>query len=340
MPLRITARPGRAGLYINGTVTPAGGKPIEVRRRAGSDDPRLAAEEAAAITARILRDAHHGERPGTRGWAEAVASYLAFDARSLGTKALLFRLTRHFRDDPLHDIDQTAVDRACRILLRADAKPSTILRNVVVPIRAVMLHAARRKWCEAPLFEAPRQPEGRTPCLTPAQYLALYDAIAPQHRPLLTWLVTTGCRRGETWALQWLDVDLHGGTARLWGDTTKAGRGRVVKLAPATVAMLAMLPRTGVAVFPAADPRKALATAARRAGVAIRGVHDLRHTWASWHYALDRDLLALKEAGGWASTAQVETYAHRMPAGQDAAIRRVWGIAPGPHHQAGIARKA
>ena len=29
--------------------------------------------------------------------------------------------------------------------------------------------------------------------------------------------------------------------------------------------------------------------------------HDLRHTWASWHYALNRDLLALKQEGGWSS---------------------------------------
>ncbi len=27
--------------------------------------------------------------------------------------------------------------------------------------------------------------------------------------------------------------------------------------------------------------------------------HDLRHTWASWHYALNRDLLLLKVEGGW-----------------------------------------
>jgi integrase len=27
--------------------------------------------------------------------------------------------------------------------------------------------------------------------------------------------------------------------------------------------------------------------------------HDLRHTWASWHYALNRDLLLLKVEGAW-----------------------------------------
>jgi integrase len=42
--------------------------------------------------------------------------------------------------------------------------------------------------------------------------------------------------------------------------------------------------------------------------------HTLRHTWASWHYAMHRDLLLLKRDGGWASVAMVERYAHLAPA--------------------------
>jgi integrase len=49
--------------------------------------------------------------------------------------------------------------------------------------------------------------------------------------------------------------------------------------------------------------------------------HDLRHTWATWHYAVHRDLLLLKVEGGWSSVTLVERYAHLMPQGQDMAIR-------------------
>jgi integrase len=59
--------------------------------------------------------------------------------------------------------------------------------------------------------------------------------------------------------------------------------------------------------------------------------HDLRHTWASWEYALRKDLLDLKIRGGWSSVTLVERYAHLMPAGQETAIRRIWG-APEPWH--------
>jgi integrase len=58
--------------------------------------------------------------------------------------------------------------------------------------------------------------------------------------------------------------------------------------------------------------------------------HDLRYTWASWHYALQRDLLALKIEGGWSSVALVERYAHLLSAGQEAVIREFLG-----RHQAG-----
>jgi integrase len=59
--------------------------------------------------------------------------------------------------------------------------------------------------------------------------------------------------------------------------------------------------------------------------------HDLRHTWATWCYALDRDLLRLKDLGGWSSVTQVERYAHLMPVGHEAAIRGIWGIGGAGH---------
>jgi integrase len=41
--------------------------------------------------------------------------------------------------------------------------------------------------------------------------------------------------------------------------------------------------------------------------------HGLRHTWASWQYALHHDLLRLKEEGGWEVLSMVERYAKRVP---------------------------
>ena len=38
--------------------------------------------------------------------------------------------------------------------------------------------------------------------------------------------------------------------------------------------------------------------------------HDCRHTWATWHYAANRDLLSLMKLGGWKSEKMVLRYAH------------------------------
>jgi integrase len=73
--------------------------------------------------------------------------------------------------------------------------------------------------------------------------------------------------------------------------------------------------------------KRAWAGAIRRAGLNPDFTpHTCRHTWASWHYALHRDLLKLKIEGGWSSVELVERYAHLMPAGHEEAIRRFFGI--------------
>jgi integrase len=50
--------------------------------------------------------------------------------------------------------------------------------------------------------------------------------------------------------------------------------------------------------------------ACRRAGVMDFSPHDCRHTWATWHYAANRDLISLMELGGWQSEKMVLRYAH------------------------------
>ena len=143
---------------------------------------------------------------------------------------------------------------------------------------------------------------------------------------------------------------------------TKGGRRRVVSLPPAAIVALAGLSGRDGAVFRSrlGEPyraseaggggqiRKPWASACAAAGLpgtwgkwTKKGLpthrantwkifapehtpHVLRHSWASWHYALHRDLLRLASEGGWADTKLVERYAHIMPAGHEAAIRRVW----------------
>jgi integrase len=56
--------------------------------------------------------------------------------------------------------------------------------------------------------------------------------------------------------------------------------------------------------------KKAFAGACKRAGVIDFTPHGCRHTWATWHYAANRDLTALQKLGGWKSVQMVFRYAH------------------------------
>ena len=335
MALRIIRRKDTGSLTITGTV--AGQR---IRLRAQSDSLPLAREEAAALEAQILRTAWHGERRDARSFAEAVISYIDTTPRAAGDRRRLNRILTALGDVPLSAVDQSAVDHVRRSILSPTASPSTVRRGVITPIRAVLMHAQRREWCDVPRFEIPRETEGRTRYLLPGEAERLLTASSPHIRVLLTLLVGTGMRMAEALELEWRDVDLAGGRTILWPDRTKSGRRRIVALPPRIVACLANLPdRTGPVIRradgePYADRRRegggqiktAWKATLRRAEIdPALSPHDLRHTWASWYYALHRDLLALKIEGGWSSVALVERYAHLLPAGHEAGIRRFLG---------------
>lgn len=339
MPLHVAIRKDTGTLWITGTVKPAGAATgRRIRQRAGSDDPAKAREEAAAIEIQILRDFHHGEKRSAYTFVEACTSYLTHQQRSQGTKDDVRRLMTHWRTASLGAITQEAVDAARTKILRPGASDST-WRKMVAILSAVMNHAARRKWCEPPSFELPPESKGRTRFLTPDEFERL-RAAAPEHlKPLLTYLVCTGVRLGEALALDWSQVDLSGMRVNVWADQTKGERRRVVELTPAAVRALAALPGRDGRVFRThrgaayedkdtggGQIKSGWRTALVTAGLEGFTPHDLRHTFATWHWALNRDLIALQMAGGWSTIELVTRYAHLLPTGHERGIRRVWGL--------------
>jgi integrase len=334
--LRVVIRPDTGSLTITGTVNGQ-----RIRRRAQGSSPKLAREEAAALEIELLRTGWHGERRGARSFAEAALSYLEVLQRSEHTKDYVRRILVGLGDVKLAEVNQDAATRLRRTMLPAGARPSTYLREVVTPLRAILRHAAERGWCDMPHIAAPKTTSGRTRYLLPAEVERLIAAAATHLQPLLIFLAGTGARMAEAVYLDWREVDLLGGRAIFWADQTKSGKRRNAFLPPRVVAALANLGgnREGP-VFrsdkgrPYADRRGSYGGQIKngwKGAVARAGLdraltpHDLRHSWASWQYALDHDLLRLKIEGGWSSLLQVERYAHLLPAGQQPAIVRWFG---------------
>lgn len=61
----------------------------------------------------------------------------------------------------------------------------------------------------------------------------------------------------------------------------------------------------------------------RRAGIEAFRLHDLRHTWASWHVMSGTSLQELMEQGGRKSYEMVLRYAHLAPEHLSAAVQRI-----------------
>jgi integrase len=55
--------------------------------------------------------------------------------------------------------------------------------------------------------------------------------------------------------------------------------------------------------------------------------HDCRHTWATWHYAANRDIAALMKLGGWSDVESVMRYTHVNVGHLAPSIARIWGEA-------------
>lgn len=346
MPLKLTRREGSPFWWITGTV---GG--VRIRESTGTDRERLAREALAVRDAEAHRVAFHGARPAQRSvtFAAAAGSYVEAEPRSAPTRARLARLVRHFGAAATCDgIGLESLDEACRALLRPGAKPATRLREVLTPARAVLAHAARRGWCQMPTVERVAVSPARTAWLAPGEVERLIAAAAAHLKTLLAFLAGTGARLGEALALRWEDVDLAHARALL--RQTKNGRDRAVDLCPRVVAALGGIGHRDGLVFrgrgrgkgralpglPYAKRRKqgggqvktGWALACARAGLPGVSPHTLRHTWATWHYAMRRDLLALRVEGGWQTASQVERYAKLAPEGMAADMRRWRGELP------------
>jgi integrase len=310
MPLKLKRRHGGLNWYIRGTL-----------RGVTVDETTGVADKAAAETIRarreweILQGSIFG-RKAVATFLEAAVGYL----ESGGERRFVKKLTDHFGDTPLAKIDQAAIDRAARVIY-PEAASGTLNRQLYAPASAIINHAAARGLCEARRIARPALPKGRVRWITPDEADSLIGACSPHLRPLVIFLLYTGARMSEALYLDWRDVNLQGGQVQFID--TKNGESRGVPLHPRVVAALASLPHRVDEVFRRPDGfaykrieaaggqiKTAFYGACRRAAIDDFSPHDCRHTWATWHYAANRDIIALMKLGGWKSEKMVLRYAH------------------------------
>lgn len=132
-----------------------------------------------------------------------------------------------FRETPIAEIDQTAIDNAA-ITLHPNVTPCTRNRYVYAPVSAILRNAGRQL-----LLKRPKGSKGRmvTDSLTPDDAFAIIRAAEtfdPEYAVLLRFLLYTGVRIGEALALTWNEVRLD--ERRAWVRTSKNGDPRELVL--------------------------------------------------------------------------------------------------------------
>lgn len=239
---------------------------------------------------------------------------------------------------PIRNIDQHFVDQ-----LAARMKPSgaasTRVRTVYTPISSVMNFVAP-KLCDYVRFAKPKGNSARVDFLTPDEAEILLGFLTPALRSLTIFLLGTGCRISEALNLRWQDVSSRNGRVMFW--ETKAGYARGVDLQervrremPARAkdktafvflnkagepwrdydAVNLALKRACSTRLPdgrlrSSDEREWEAAGENLPRFRPVHCHLFRHTWATWAYAVTRDMTFLMSQGGWKSATMVMRYAH------------------------------
>jgi integrase len=258
-------------------------------------------------------------------------------------EALRLRLLPDLGGAKLSEIRRADIQALIDRLMVAGHGASTI-RNTLLPLRVIFRRAlVRGEVAVNPTtgLELPAVRGRRDRIASPKEAGQLLAALGTE-RALWATAVYAGLRRGELQALAWSDVERDRGVIHVrasWdqlagrvGPKTKAGT-RVVPIASVLDVHLAELAAAtgGVGLVFGRGPDEPFAPvtvnrraqrAWKRAGLAPIGLHECRHTFASFMIAAGVNAKALSTYMGHASvTITFDLYGHLMPGNEQQAAR-------------------
>ena len=149
-------------------------------------------------------------------------------------------------------------------------------------------------------------------------------------RDLITFLIYTGCRKGEILNLKWDDVDMKNGIIAIKGTKTKYDR--YIPISEALRGVLEGIERNQDSLYifnkngtKLGDFKKSFHTACRNAGLKDLRIHDLRHVFASKMVMNGTSLYITGELLGHRTTQMTKRYSHLVPDTLKKAVDDVWG---------------
>ena len=276
-----------------------------IRESLGTKDKKRAEEMRSALENRIWKEHLYGPE-SVMTFREAADHYIADG----GDARFLDMVPAKLANTILKKIVPMAVRQAAKEAFPNHAG-STMNRQAITPIRAVINYAHQQGWCGPIKVKAFPTIKPKRKAVDLEYLCALKSELSPNLFALMLFLHTTGRRIGEAIALT--PDDIRDGVAYI--SKTKNGEDAEATLVPVLVDILANMPVKNGRVFGYTDRRNiygALKNACIRAGVEYLGTHQVgRHSFAT---TLEREgwsSRAIADAGGWKSVRLVdETYIH------------------------------
>ena len=149
-------------------------------------------------------------------------------------------------------------------------------------------------------------------------------------RDLITFLIYTGCRKGEALNLKWDDVDLQNDVIAIKGTKTKYDR--YIPISKPLKELLCHVEKNqGLYVFQRngaklTDFKRSFHTACKNAGLKDLRIHDLRHIFASKMVMGGTSLFITGELLGHRTTQMTKRYSHLVPETLRKAVNNVFKI--------------
>ncbi len=149
-------------------------------------------------------------------------------------------------------------------------------------------------------------------------------------KDLISFLIYTGCRKGEALNLKWDDVDLKNDVIAIKGTKTKYDR--YIPISKPLKDLLNGIEKSQDCLYvfnkngaKIGDFKRSFMTACRNAGLKDMHIHDLRHVFASKMVMDGTSLYITGSLLGHRTTQMTKRYSHLVPETLKKAVDDVWG---------------
>lgn len=268
------------------------------------------AERIASSKERKQWDRHLNGPAATLTFAQAAILY-----RSAGKSDRFLRaIEDYWKDTFVREITAGAI-RTSAIDLYPKAGPATRNRQAIVPVQAVINHAAEHELCQhirVKRFTVVKR--AKTPATWEWIEAFMRAAKKPNLAALACFMFLTGARISQALRIKWSDVDFKSGEVLIRA-TDKGDDDRWAHMPPELVAALANIPGERRGLLFEFKSRGNCKTqwngAIRRAGIKPLSYHSCRHGFATGLLNKGVSPATVAKRGGWKSSQHVfVTYAH------------------------------